>query len=289
MFTPKNSPVAIALTDTRTPPLPELEVLNKKIESELLGRFVPPGFEDDILEDFERRGLDALRIKLHEIKTSLTAIGYDVAVHFCSSKLLDHPVPVLHVRDSEGRYGVPSFNLWWDPTIPRDFDAGDGGGSNEPKKVITVDDTDGLDRTAWGGDLVSTRLHVELFSSGVPVAILVLPSDSPNTPIAVKPIFSPTALKEALRHGAQSVLTGDQSQYSHVFHEVILPAVGAQIRQESPLFGERETPTITEGAVSDGGSTVSFTALYEGDQQSMRIVGRIIEDGLSLQARLTTP
>jgi hypothetical protein len=284
MFSPKES-LGVTVSSTPTAPaLSEELILEKKIETELRGKFIPSGFEEDILDDFERRGLDALRVKLHEIKTSLTSMGYLLDVRYCTSKLLDHPVPVLYVKDAEGHFCLPSFNIWWDPTIPREFEGSSGSG--EPKRVLTVDDTEEFDAAAWGDELVSTRLHVELFCENSPVALLVVPSDSANTPIALKPLFSRTALCEACKHGADTVVSGDQTRYAYVFHEVLAPAVGECIREESPLFGERETATYRDGASSEGGSVISFTALYQGDLEQLHMEGRIVENGLSLEAKL---
>jgi hypothetical protein len=274
------SPSTSSAQNPTTPTLTPEEALDRKVESILGHKFVPKTaeeFAEDQLK--ESQTLSAA----NELIELLDARGFEVERRFCRTKLeqfYNQSVIVLTIRtkaDEEGkqRFVVPSINMVWDPTLPLDRDS--GGPASAKKKVLTIE----LENTFKDGEnpgMPRDLLSFETFSPHSPVHIVVGHSHTGETPVLAYPIFSERALSEARAHAAQLIAEHTYEKYSYVLHEVMYPAIRDLIKAENELFGERETPMLSDNGTDPMGRSFAVKGLVSDFSGALAIDGAVVED-----------
>jgi hypothetical protein len=269
-------------SQSKLPALDPQALLDKKVEAILGGAYVSStAFE--LAEQLIKDRSPALIVQANELEALLAPKGFSIDTRICKTRLEKfscEPVIVLTIKDSNGGYGLPSANLLWDPIIE---DSCSSPSEKEPtKKVLTIDHCAG-----WysKGRMLESVLSVETFSLKAPVAIVIGASSSYETPVRAYPILSEPALSEAREHAARGIRANDFATYSHLLHEVIYPAVGAQVRARSELFGAREIPQISDRGSDPLGETFKLYAYVSEVSSELPIDGIIVEHGLGLRMK----
>lgn len=262
------------------PPLTPEDALDRKVETILGHKFVPKTaeeFAEDQLKESQTLAAS------HELIELLDARGFEVERRFCRTKLeqfYNQSVIVLTIKtkaDQEGKqqYVVPSINMVWDPTLPLDRDS--GGPASSQKQVMTIE-LEGTFKKGENPGMPRDLLSFETFSPHSPVHIVVGHSHTGDTPVLAYPIFSERALSEARAHAAQLITEGDYERYSYILHEVMYPAIRDLIKAENELFGDRETPMLSDNGTDPMGISFAVKGLVSEFVGDLAIDGAVLED-----------
>lgn len=273
---PSTSPSQTPTTPTLTPE----EALDRKIETILGHKFVPKTAEEFAEDQLKESQTLAASNELIEL---LDARGFEVERRFCRTKLeqfYNQSVIVLTIKtkaDTEGhqRYVVPSINMVWDPTLPLDRDS--GGPSSSKKQVMTIE-LEGTFKNGENPGMPRDLLSFETFSRHSPVHIVIGHSHTGDTPVLAYPIFSERALSEARAHAAELITNGNFEKYSFILHEVMYPAIRDLIKAENELFGERETPILSDNGTDPMGTSFAVRGQVSEWAGELAIDGAVLED-----------
>lgn len=280
---PSQDPIIPSLSSLISP----AEALDAKVKDLLKGDFADESIVEDVEKYLKKGAYEALIVKTNEVKEMLEQHGFEATIRYCSSFALGHSVPVVTARSAKGEYGVPSFNLWWTPLERRGARGSEQ--SSGAKQLLTGQGCADWDSSDRDVDIETTVLQVEKFSRNAPVHLLLVPSDTADCPVAIRPIFSGNALTEARRHAAEIISSGNKTDYSFVFHEVLAPEVGKLICGYSSTFGEQETANFRDNGTDPQGGIFLFRALYEDNQEQVSMSATVLEskeDKLRLKVKL---
>ncbi|MCO6429522.1 MAG: hypothetical protein J5J00_01585 [Deltaproteobacteria bacterium] len=177
-----------------------------------------------------------IEARMMELIKEMEKRGYELSYQALISNRGEDPAVVVTARHMEtGSYGIPNVNFLDEIAPP--LERGESLNPREKQLMSSYDEDE-------PGKSPLSRFQVEQFSPDMPVRFIIRQPSMVDKSFDFNVQYSPPAFESAFRKVAHC-LSGEETGYCHLYHEVVLGTVRSSLYELSGgVFGQREFPEI---------------------------------------------